>query len=261
MRDGDCLAREVYGVSARTEDGVARIDATWNPITGCTKVSPGCKHCYAETLAVRLQRIGAPKYEHGFALTLQEDHLDLPRTWKRPRFVFVNSMSDVFHEGVPEAYIQSIFRVMRETPRHLYMILTKRSQRLVELAPSLPWPENVWMGVTVENADYTYRIDHLRQTPARLRFLSLEPLLGPLDNLNLQGIEWVLLGGESGPGARPMLKEWVISVRDQCEAAGVAFSFHHWGGEHRRLRGRTLEGRIYNEMPAAYHRNAQLSLF
>ncbi|HEY3268748.1 MAG TPA: phage Gp37/Gp68 family protein [Armatimonadota bacterium] len=248
-------------MGARKTDGVGRIDATWNPITGCTKVSPGCKHCYAETLALRLQGIGAPKYKNGFALTLQSEHLDLPRTWKRPRFVFVNSMSDVFHEGVPEEYVHAIFRVMRETPRHLYMMLTKRSERLLELAPRLDWAENVWMGVTVENADYTFRIDHLREVPARLRFLSLEPLLGPLPGLNLSGIEWVLVGGESGRGARPLRAEWVTLARDQCAAAGVPFTFHHWGGENSRLTGRTLEGRIYDEVPARYHRTAQLSLF
>lgn len=248
-----------------TTTGVRRISETWNPVTGCTKVSPGCKHCYAETLAQRLQGIGAPKYANGFALTLHEDALERPLKWKRSRFVFVNSMSDIFHQDVPEEYIHRIFAVMRGTPQHAYMMLTKRSERLRQLSPRLDWGQNVWMGVSVENQDYAYRIDDLRATGARVKFISFEPLLGPIEGVDLSGIDWAFVGGESGAKARPMREEWAVSLKEQCRAQGVAFSFHQWGGADRYARGRVLDGREWDEMPAAYHaaeaEAVQLSLF
>ena len=244
-----------------------RLRETWNPVTGCTKVSPGCKHCYAETLANRLQGIGAPKYARGFALTLHDDALERPRQWKRPRFVFVNSMSDVLHKDVPDDFLHRIFAVMRRTPQHTYMLLTKRSERLREMADNLDWAPNVWMGVSVESQPYAYRIDDLRATGARVKFLSFEPLLGPIEDVDLSGIGWAFVGGESGPRARPMREEWALSLKEQCARAGVAFSFHQWGGAERYSRGRLLDGREWNEMPAFHTEPTpneaaeQLSLF
>ena len=224
--------------------------ATWNPVTGCTKVSPGCKHCYAERLAKRLQAMGVKKYANGFKVTLHEDALEIPLRWKQPRIIFVNSMSDLFHEEVPLEFIRKVFAVMRQAHQHIFQVLTKRAERMAELAPLLEWPSNVWLGVSVENQRYTYRIDLLRQVPASVRFLSLEPLLGPIPDLNLDGIHWVIVGGESGPGARPMKKEWVLEIRDQCIRAGVPFFFKQWGGVHKSRNGRILEGRTWDEMPA-----------
>ena len=225
-------------------------EATWNPTTGCTKISLGCKNCYAERLALRLQAMGNPKYANGFQLTLHEDALELPLRWKKPRKIFVNSMSDLFHEEIPLDFIQRVFQTMQQAHWHIFQILTKRAERMAELAPQLPWPPNVWMGVTVEEQRYTHRIDLLRTVPAAVRFLSLEPLLGPLPNLNLNGIHWVIVGGESGPGARPMKPEWVTDIRDQCQAAGVAFFFKQWGGVHKKRAGRLLEGRTWDDIPA-----------
>ena len=225
-------------------------EATWNPVTGCTKVSPGCKHCYAERLAKRLRAMGVEKYANGFQVTLHEDALSIPLQWKQPRIIFVNSMSDLFHKDVPLAFIQRVFAVMRQAHWHVFQVLTKRAERLAELAPKLEWPPNVWMGVSVETQQYTYRIDLLRTVPAAVRFLSLEPLLGPLPNLNLEGIHWVIVGGESGPGARPMRPEWVTEIRDQCLAASVPFFFKQWGGVNKKRAGRLLEGRTWDEMPA-----------
>ena len=224
--------------------------ATWNPVTGCTKVSPGCKHCYAERLAKRLQAMGVKKYANGFKVTLHEDALEIPLRWKHPRIIFVNSMSDLFHEEVPLEFIRKVFAVMKQARQHIFQVLTKRAERMAELAPLLEWPPNVWMGVSVENQHYTYRIDLLRQVPASVRFLSLEPLLGPIPDLNLDGIHWVIVGGESGPGARPMRKEWVLDIRDQCQRAGVLFFFKQWGGVYKSRNGRILEGRTWDEMPA-----------
>lgn len=224
-------------------------ESTWNPVTGCTKVSPGCKHCYAERMAKRLRAMGQPNYANGFALTLQEHALGLPLSWKRPQVVFVNSMSDLFHRDVPAAFIQRVFGVMREAHWHQFQVLTKRSERLLELDADLAWPENVWMGVSVENADYMYRIERLRQTGARTKFLSIEPLLGPVGRLRLTGIDWVIVGGESGPGARPMDETWVLDIRDQCREANVAFFFKQWGGVNKKKTGRLLQGEIYDEMP------------
>jgi len=222
---------------------------TWNPVTGCTKVSAGCKHCYAERIALWLKDIGQERYRNGFALTLQEDMLDAPLRWKRPRIIFVNSMSDLFHEGIPFEYIRRVFDTMENARQHTFQVLTKRAERLCELSGGLPWPENVWMGVSVENENYTWRIDCLRKVPAHVRFLSLEPLLGPLPNLNLTGIHWAIVGGESGIGARPMKVEWVKDIRRQCKDAGVHFFFKQWGGVNRKAAGRTLDGRTWDAMP------------
>lgn len=224
-------------------------EATWNPVTGCTKVSQGCKHCYAERLAKRLKRMGVPRYANGFQLTLHEDLVDLPRKWKRPLMIFVNSMSDLFHERVPEEFIRRVFRTMNECPWHTFQVLTKRSSRLRELAPKLEWTANIWIGVSVENERVLHRIEDLRAVPAQVRFLSCEPLLGPLPNLPLEGIHWVIVGGESGPKARPMEADWVREIREQCRRAGVPFFFKQWGGVRKDLTGRELDGRTYDEMP------------
>lgn len=224
-------------------------ETTWNPLTGCTKISPGCKHCYAERMAHRLEAMGQPNYANGFKLTLHEHMLEVPLRWKKPRVVFVNSMSDLFHKDTPEEFILRVFDVMRQASWHIFQVLTKRSDRLLKLSPKIEWPENVWMGVSVERDDYTFRIDHLRQTKAKVRFLSLEPLLGPLEQLNLDRIHWVIAGGESGPGARPMEEAWVTDIRDQCLDAEVPFFFKQWGGVFKKRHGRTLEGQTWNEMP------------
>ena len=224
-------------------------ESTWNPVTGCTKVSLGCKHCYAERMALRLQAMGQPNYANGFRLTLHEGVLELPLRWKRPQVIFVNSMSDLFHEDVPLEFILKVVDVMRRASCHTFQVLTKRSAHLLELNPEIDWPANVWMGVSVENSRYTFRIDHLRRTDARVKFLSLEPLLGPLPNLDLRGVHWVIVGGESGPGARPIEEEWVLDIRDRCLAARVPFFFKQWGGLHKKRAGRTLDGRTWNEMP------------
>ena len=222
---------------------------TWNPVTGCTLVSEGCRHCYAERMALRLRAMGNPRYTNGFDVTLHNDLVDLPRRLRRPRLIFVNSMSDLFHEDVPEEFIRKVFATMVACPQHTFQALTKRSTRLKEMAAQLPWPENVWMGVSVEDERAIERIDDLRQVPARIRFLSCEPLLGPLDNLNLSGIGWVIVGGESGPGARPMHKEWVETIRQQCQNASVPFFFKQWGGVRKHCTGRELNGRTYDELP------------
>lgn len=229
--------------------GIEWTDATWNPVTGCTKVSPGCKHCYAERLAVRLRAMGNPRYRRGFAVTLQPDLLSLPLRWRQPRRIFVNSMSDLFHEAVPGDYVRRVFDVMEQADWHIFQILTKRSERLMSLADRLPWPPHVWQGVSVENARYTWRIAHLRRVPAAVRFLSIEPLLGPIPDLPLDGIHWVIVGGESGGGHREMAVEWVREIRDQCVAAGVPFFFKQWGGRTPKAGGRILDGRTWDEMP------------
>ncbi|HBO69480.1 MAG TPA: hypothetical protein DD658_04780, partial [Deltaproteobacteria bacterium] len=199
--------------------------STWNPVTGCTKISPGCQHCYAERMSARLQKMGQMNYANGFRLAVHEHALELPLKWKKPETIFVNSMSDLFHNKVPEKFIFRVFDVMRKANWHLYQVLTKRSERLLEMDPKLPWASHIWMGVSVENTDFTFRIDHLRRTGAHIKFLSLEPLLGPVGKLNLRGIDWVIVGGESGPKARPMEKSWVTDVRDQCQKARVPFFF------------------------------------
>ncbi|RME47880.1 MAG: phage Gp37/Gp68 family protein [Caldilineae bacterium] len=227
-------------------------NATWNPLTGCSKVSPGCKHCYAERMSRRLQAMGHPNYANGFQLTVHNHLLDRPLQWKKPQMIFVNSMSDLFHEEVPLEFIREVFDVMKRAWWHQFQILTKRSERLYRVNHQLEWPQNVWMGVSVENESYVYRIDHLRNTNARIKYLSLEPLLGPLPHLNLENIDWVIVGGESGPGARPMDENWVLDIRDQCLAAHVPFFFKQWGGTRRKKNGRLLQGRVWNEMPVKY---------
>jgi len=224
-------------------------DATWNPVTGCTKISPGCKHCYAERMAKRLKMMGQANYRNGFEITLQPHMLELPLKWKTPKRIFVNSMSDLFHTDVPLDYIEQVFSVMRRAHWHQYQVLTKRSERLLELSPRLEWAPHIWMGVSVENKNYVKRVDDLRKTSAHVKFLSLEPLLGPLHKLNLQGIDWAIVGGESGPGARPVDPSWVIDLRDQCVRARVAFFFKQWGGVQKKRTGRELEGRTWGEMP------------
>ena len=232
-----------------TQSGIEWTESTWNPLTGCTKVSPGCKHCYAERMAKRLEAMGSPNYQNGFQLTLHEHVLSLPLRWSKPQTIFVNSMSDLFHKDVPLEFIQKVFTTMREASWHTFQVLTKRADRLAELDSEIDWPHNVWMGVSVETAAYTFRIDHLRKTGAHIKFLSLEPLLGPLEDLNLQGINWVIVGGESGPGARPMKGEWVLSLRDQCDRAGVPFFFKQWGGVQKHRFGRLLDGQTYDQLP------------
>jgi protein gp37 len=233
-----------------TNSGIEWTDATWNPVTGCTKISPGCKHCYAERMSRRLQAMGQRNYVNGFEPTLQPHMLNLPTSWRKPRHIFVNSMSDLFHESVPEQYIQRVFGVMRQAPWHRYQVLTKRAERLETLDPVLEWHPSIWMGVSVESQRYAYRIDHLRRTGAAVKFLSLEPLLGPLHRLDLTGIDWVIVGGESGPHARPMAEEWAQDLKDQCLDAGVSFFFKQWGGVFKKRTGRTLDGRTWDEMPA-----------
>jgi len=225
-------------------------EATWNPVTGCTKVSAGCKHCYAERMAKRLRAMRQPNYRNGFEVTLQPQALDLPLRWRTPRTIFVNSMSDLFHEAVPSDYIRDVFQVMHDADWHRFQVLTKRSGRLRQLAPALGWPDNIWMGVSVEDTKQTGRIDDLRATDAAVRFLSLEPLLGPLDDLDLEGIDWVIAGGESGPGARPMDADWVRRIRDQCLKQETPFFFKQWGGVHKKRTGRRLDGRTWDEMPS-----------
>jgi protein gp37 len=224
-------------------------EATWNPVTGCTKVSPGCAHCYAERMAKRLKAMGQRNYANGFELTLQEQMLDLPLQWKRSKRIFVNSMSDMFHVDVPVEFIQKAFAVMQRANQHQYQILTKRSERLLSLDSQLDWQPHIWMGVSVENARFQYRIDDLRDTRAHVKFLSLEPLLGPLSNLDLRDIDWVIVGGESGPRARPMNPSWVSDIRDQCRDVGVAFFFKQWGGVFKKRTGRELDGRTWEQMP------------
>lgn len=233
-------------------------EATWNPTTGCDKTSPGCDNCYALTLSKRLKAMGQAKYQSdgdprtsgpGFGLTIHPDTLDVPRSWQSPRTIFVNSMSDLFHQAVPEDYIRDVFQVIADTPQHQYQVLTKRSKRLAEIGARLDWPANLWMGVSVENAKYRFRLDHLRKVKSAVRFVSAEPLLGPLDDLNLDGIHWLIAGGESGPRARPVEESWLLGLRDQCDNAGVPFFFKQWGGRTPKARGRVLDGRTWDEMP------------
>ena len=224
-------------------------DSTWNPVTGCTKISLGCANCYAERMALRLKKMGNPSYTNGFSITIHEDMIDLPLKWKKPQTIFVNSMSDLFHEDIPTEFILRIFDVMCRASWHCFQILTKRSERMLELNPQLPWMPNIWMGVTVEAQNYTNRIDHLQRTGANVKFLSLEPLLGPISNLRLNGIDWVIVGGESGPKSRPMKKSWVIDIRSQCQEKRVPFFFKQWGGINKKKAGRELEGRTWDEMP------------
>jgi protein gp37 len=237
-------------------------EATWNPVVGCTIISPGCTNCYAMRMARRLESMGQPKYagttrmsggrpKWNGVVRIDEDSLSLPMKWKAGRMIFVNSMPDLFHEDVPLTFIKRVFATMQATPLHTYQILTKRAERLEELSPELQWPDNVWMGVSVENEDYTFRIDHLRRTQAAIKFLSLEPLLGPLNNLNLTSINWVIAGGESGPNSRLVEPIWIRNIRDQCFDAQVAFHFKQWGGANKKKTGRLLDGRTWDDFPAS----------
>ena len=224
-------------------------ESTWNPVTGCTKISAGCKNCYAERMALRLRAAGSPNYANGFKVTLHPHALEIPLRWKQPRMIFVNSMSDLFHKDVPFDFISKVFDVMRRASHHRFQILTKRSRRLLKLSSRLIWPENVWMGVTVENADCTFRIDDLRDTRATIKFISFEPLLGPITNIDLKGIDWVIVGGESGPKSRPMKPKWATDIRDRCLSTGVPFFFKQWGGVNKKKSGRILNGRTWDDIP------------
>ena len=239
-------------------------ESTWNPVTGCTKISEGCAHCYAERMALRLKAMGQKNYANGFQVNLHPHALNIPLKWKSPHMIFVNSMGDLFHNEVPLSFIQQVFEVMKKAYRHRFQILTKRAERLADLAPSLNWTENIWMGVTVESAAYLYRLEYLRNVSAAVRFLSLEPLLGPMPDMDLTKIDWVIVGGESGPGARPMNKSWVIDIQQQCHDAKVPFFFKQWGGVNKKKSGRLLDGTTYGEMPECggdiYQRNYALNL-
>lgn len=226
-------------------------EVTWNPVTGCSKVSDGCRFCYAESMAIRLQAMGVRKYQKGFQLAIHPDTLQEPFKWKKPRVVFVNSMSDLFHKDIPLEYLQKVFNIMQRNSQHIFQVLTKRADvlRNYDNKGLLNWPNNIWMGVTVENKDVLNRVDKLRQTRAKVKFLSCEPLLEALPNLDLEGIDWVIVGGESGRGARPIRKEWVHDIREQCQAANLPFFFKQWGGINKKASGRLLEGNIYDEKP------------
>lgn len=232
-------------------------EMTWNPTTGCDKISAGCKYCYAEVLTRRLHAMGIEKYRNKFELTMHEDELKKPFSWKKSKTVFVNSMSDLFHKDVPLEFIQRVFDTMNKCPQHTFQVLTKRGDVLEAKSPFLSWTDNIWMGVSVEDGRVVERIDELRNSGAKIKFLSLEPLLGPLPNLNLQGISWVIVGGESGPKARPMNEEWVLDIQQQCQAASVAFFFKQWGGVNKKAAGRELGGQTYDAMP---NQNRQLAL-
>lgn len=241
-----------------SRSGIEWTEVTWNPVTGCDRVSLGCDRCYAMALAKRLKAMGVVKYQHdgdprtsgpGFGVTAHPLSLEEPYQWRSPRMVFVNSMSDLFHAKVPLAFVRDVFDVIADTPQHTYQVLTKRSLRLVRIADRLGWPANLWMGVSIENADALSRVDHLRQIPAAVRFLSCEPLLGPLDGIDLDGIGWVIAGGESGPGYRPMQLEWARGIRDACQETGVPFFFKQWGGRTPKAHGRELDGRMWDQLP------------
>ncbi len=224
-------------------------ESTWNPVSGCSKVSAGCLHCYAERMARRLKAMGQKRYRNGFEVTLHPEALDEPYSWKKGRVVFVNSMSDLFHEDIDVDFIQRVFSVMNANQRHTFQVLTKRSDRLGEIAPLLEWSDNIWMGVTIENNDYVHRADDLRNVDAAVRFLSLEPLLGELPDLDLSGIDWAIVGGESGPGARPVEAKWVRAIREQCVGQDVEFFFKQWGGVNKKKNGRLLDGETWDGMP------------
>lgn len=233
--------------------GIEWTESTWNPVTGCTEISAGCKNCYAKRMALRLQAMGQPNYRNGFKVTCHPKVLNLPLCWKKPQMIFVNSMSDLFHEKVPFEFVSQIFDVMSRTPQHTYQVLTKRAERLAEISDSLTWPKNIWAGVTVEAADYKYRIELLRNTKASVKFLSLEPLLDDVGILDLTNIDWVITGGESGPGARPMKLEWVRNIREQCLEQKVPFFFKQWGGFNKKKNGRTLDGKEWDQLPNKFN--------
>jgi len=224
-------------------------ESTWNPVTGCTKISDGCLNCYAERMSLRLKAMGQRHYVNGFNLTLHPDFIDKPLSWKKPQMIFVNSMSDLFHEAVPTSFIVQVFETMRKSHWHIFQVLTKRAERLAEISVHLTWPENIWMGVTVEDSAYFHRVDCLRSIPAQIKFISFEPLLGPVYDVNFKGIDWVIVGGESGPYARRMDTSWVSDIKDKCRVSSVPFFFKQWGGKNKKKAGRLLNGQVYNEMP------------
>jgi len=236
-------------------------ESTWNPVTGCTKISSGCMHCYAERMAKRLRAMGQPNYSNGFTLTTHEHALGLPLGWKKPQTIFVNSMSDLFHQRVPTDFIVRVFDVMRQAHWHRFQVLTKRSERLKQLSPTLPLAPNIWLGVSVEDQDNVRRVDHLRDIDAAVKFISFEPLIGPINEVDLAGIDWVIVGGESGPGARPMSPAWVRVIRDRCHGQGVPFFFKQWGGVQKKKAGRMLDGQTWDEMPSTnIHSTSSLAL-
>ena len=244
-----------------TNSAIEWTGSTWNPVTGCTKISPGCKHCYAERMAKRLQAMGQKNYVNGFELAMHPHALEMPLTWKKPQTIFVNSMSDLFLDEVPAEFIKQVFDVMNRAHWHTFQVLTKRAERLSQLSTELPWAKNIWMGVSVENSDYTFRVDHLRSTGAHVKFLSIEPLLCSVPILNLSGIDWVIVGGESGPGARPVKEEWVVEIKEQCLRSKVPFFFKQWGGFRKKKAGRELQGQTWDQMPRQYQRTVQAALF
>lgn len=228
-------------------------DATWNPVTGCTKISPGCKNCYAERMAKRLHSMGQDRYRNCFQVTLQHDLISQPQKWTKPKTIFVNSMSDLFHKNVPFSFIKEIFQTMKNTPWHTYQILTKRAHRLEQVAEKLEWSKNIWVGVSVEGQNFTDRIHHLKNVPAHVRFLSIEPLVSPINNLPLERVDWVIVGGESGPHARPLEAEWVRTIRDICLQEHVPFFFKQWGGTRKTVTGRILDGKKWDQFPSHYN--------
>jgi protein gp37 len=248
--DREC--RYNHGMAQKT--AIEWTEATWNPVTGCDEVSPGCAHCYAKTFAERWRGIPGHHYEQGFDLRIWPERLEQPQRWQRPRMIFVNSMSDLFHEEIPDEFIGEVFAAMRQASWHTFQILTKRHQRLVEVGRSLDWPPNVWMGASIENRRFVHRADFLREIPAAVRFVSAEPLLGPLEGLDLTGIDWLIAGGESGPGHRPVREEWLLSLRDRCLDEEVAFFFKQWGGRTPKVGGRQLDGRLWDQMPKPQNR-------
>ena len=238
-----------------SQSSIEWTEITWNPVTGCTKVSAGCKFCYAEVMARRLKAMGVEKYKDGFEVRMHKDALSIPYSWTKSRIVFVNSMSDLFHPDVPLEFIKKVFKVMNETPQHTYQVLTKRAERLFDLHKQLNWTDNIWMGVSVEDGRVVQRIDYLRKINAKTKFLSCEPLIGPLMDMNLSNIDWVIVGGESGRKARPLKEWWIWDIKQQCQEEGVSFFFKQWGGTNKKKSGRQLGGRTYDEMP---NRNAEL---
>jgi protein gp37 len=242
----------ILDISMALGSSIEWTEATWNPVTGCAKISAGCVNCYAERMARRLKAMGQPHYSQGFEVALHEDSLGTPLRWRRPKMIFVNSMSDLFHEQVPDDFIGRVFGIMNRASWHCFQILTKRSGRLSQMSPILPWSDNIWMGVTVENQKCVFRIDHLRKTSARIKFLSMEPLLGPISDLDLTGIHWVIAGGESGPRARPLNSEWIMDIKAKCQESGIPFFFKQWGGVNKKKRGRLLEGRLWDQMPEVF---------
>ncbi len=242
-----------------TQSSIEWTESTWNPVSGCTKISAGCLNCYAERMARRLKAMKQPRYKNGFKVSLHPEALKEPYRWRAPRVVFVNSMSDLFHEKIPVSFIQDVFKVMNENKRHTFQVLTKRADRLREVASQLEWSENIWMGVTIENNDYVHRADDLRYIDAATKFLSLEPLLGPLPDLDLTGIDWAIVGGESGPGSRPIEEEWVLQIKDNCQLNDVPFFFKQWGGTNKKKAGRLLEGKTWDNYPIAFKDRLQLA--